>query len=406
MNIVNILVPNLPESVTEATIISWFKKPGDFLKENDTLVEIETDKVVLEIPSPFDGTLKNIIVQTGQKVTSGQIIGELIPSPKKNNVSTHYQKSKNEIFENNTIFNPSVKHFTPMIRRLISTYNLKNVHIQGTGTKGRITREDVMQYVNKNIKNTDINSIHDHKNRQEIKNNDRNRKIERVKMTSLRKKIAERLLEAKNNSASLTTFNEVNMEPILNLRREYGKLFEKKYNVKLGLMSFYVKAVIEALKAFPEINATIDQDDIIYYKYFDINIAISTPRGLIAPVLKNADLMSMSEIEQEIKILATQGRNSKLTIDQLRGGNFTITNGGIFGSLFSTPLINPPQSAILGMHTIKERPMVVKGCIKILPMMYLALTYDHRLIDGKESVGFLMRIKELLEDFNRIILNI
>ncbi|XBC37951.1 MAG: dihydrolipoyllysine-residue succinyltransferase [Buchnera aphidicola (Floraphis choui)] len=405
MNIENILVPSLPESVTEATIITWHKKPGDVLKEDDILVDIETDKIVLEIPSLCNGTLGNIIANQGQKVFSGQIIGTIVKSNIKNNLSINNLKKAENIKDNKEL-TLSKKHLSPMVRRLISIYNLKDIYIKGTGIKDRITREDIMKHVNKSTIKTDMNNTcnNEYQKKSNIKNCSRN--INRVKMSELRKKISERLLETKNNSASLTTFNEVNMESILNLRKKYGDLFTKKYNIKLGLMSFYVKAVIEALKNFPEINASIDQDDIIYYKYFDINIAISTPRGLVAPVLRNVDLMSMSEIEQEIQMLSMKARNSKLTIDHLKGGNFTITNGGIFGSLFSTPLINPPQSAILGMHSIKERPMVVDNNIKILPMMYLALTYDHRLIDGKESVGFLMKIKELLEDFNRIILGI
>ncbi|XBC44629.1 MAG: dihydrolipoyllysine-residue succinyltransferase [Buchnera aphidicola (Schlechtendalia peitan)] len=405
MNIVNILVPNLPESITEATIISWYKRPGDVLKENDILVDLETDKIVLEIPSLFNGKLESIIEEQGKKVISGQIIGSLIRSDIKNNTSIdNYDTSKN--LKKNEECVISENHFSPTVRRLISTHNLNNIYIKGTGFKGRVTREDVMQHIKFNIKNTNLDDMSNQIKEQEYKNVCVNRNVKRVKMTALRKKISERLLETKNTSASLTTFNEVNMESILNLRKKYGELFKQKYQVKLGIMSFCIKAVIEALKNFPEINASIDKDDIIYYKYFDINIAISTPRGLVAPILRNVDLMSISDIEKEIQTLAMKSKNSTLTIDHLQSGNFTITNGGIFGSLFSTPLINPPQSAILGMHTIKERAMVVQGNIKVLPMMYLALTYDHRLIDGKESVGFLLRIKELLEDFNRITLSI
>ncbi|XBC43100.1 MAG: dihydrolipoyllysine-residue succinyltransferase [Buchnera aphidicola (Meitanaphis flavogallis)] len=403
MNKINILVPELPESVNEAIVASWYKNPGDSLKENEILVDIETDKIVLEIPSLFDGILESIIVKKGQKVISGQIIGTLIKSAANNHLPISH-RSKNEIVEIQKQFTFSKNYLSPMVRRLISIHHLKNIYIQGSGIKGRITREDIMKYINKN--NVNVHNKNNYECQKILKEKHNNRNIKRIRMSELRKKISERLSTSKNNSASLTTFNEVNMESILHLRQEYGELFKKKYNVKLGLMPFYVKAVIEALKCFPEINASIDQDDIIYYKYFDINIAISTPRGLVAPVLKNVDLMSMFDIEKNIQTLALKGKNSKLTIDELQGGNFTITNGGIFGSLFSTPLINPPQSAILGIHAIKERPMVVKGSIKILPMMYLALTYDHRLIDGKESVGFLLRIKELLEDFNRITISV
>ncbi|ANF17060.1 dihydrolipoamide succinyltransferase [Buchnera aphidicola (Schlechtendalia chinensis)] len=405
MNIVNILVPNLPESVTEATIISWYKKPGDILKENDVLVDLETDKIVLEIPSLFDGILKSIIENKGKRVISGQTIGTLIKTDSKNDtLINNLNKEINLKRETKTSFFKN--HFSPSVRRLVLAHNLKNAHIQGTGVKGRVTCDDVKKHITQKNEKSISDTTYNFKNEKVKEDKYSSRSIERIKMTALRKKISEKLLKTKNNLASLTTFNEVNMESILNLRKKYGELFKKKYQVKLGLMSFCIRAVVEALKQFPKINAKIEGDDIIYYKYFDINIAISTPRGLIAPILKNVDLMSMSDIEKEIQMLALKGKNATLTIDHFKSGNFTITNGGIFGSLFSTPLINYPQSAILGIHAIKERPMVVDGSIKVLPMMYIALTYDHRLIDGQESVGFVLRIKELLEDFNRIILNI
>ncbi|WP_234919729.1 dihydrolipoyllysine-residue succinyltransferase, partial [Aeromonas veronii] len=228
----------------------------------------------------------------------------------------------------------------------------------------------------------------------------------RVPMTRLRKRIAERLLEAKNTTAMLTTFNEVNMKPIMDLRKQYGEIFEKKHGIKLGFMSFYVKAVVESLKRYPEVNAALDGDDVVYHNYFDVSIAVSTPRGLVTPVLRDCDNMSLADIEKAIKDLAGKGRDGKLTVDELTGGNFTITNGGVFGSLMSTPIINPPQSAILGMHKIQDRPMAVDGKVEILPMMYLALSYDHRLIDGRESVGFLVSVKELLEDPTRLLLDV
>ncbi|HAD38753.1 MAG TPA: dihydrolipoamide succinyltransferase, partial [Plesiomonas shigelloides] len=232
------------------------------------------------------------------------------------------------------------------------------------------------------------------------------RSEKRVPMTRLRKRIAERLLEAKNTTAMLTTFNEVNMKPIMTLRKQYGEVFEKRHGVRLGFMSFYVKAVVEALKRFPEINASIDGDDIVYHNYFDLSMAVSTPRGLVTPVLRDCDTLSLADIEKSIKVLAEKGRDGKLTVDDLTGGNFTITNGGVFGSLMSTPIINPPQSAILGMHAIKDRPMAVDGKVEILPMMYLALSYDHRLIDGRESVSFLVAVKDLLEDPTRLLLDV
>ncbi|EFH6296858.1 dihydrolipoyllysine-residue succinyltransferase, partial [Escherichia coli] len=232
------------------------------------------------------------------------------------------------------------------------------------------------------------------------------RSEKRVPMTRLRKRVAERLLEAKNSTAMLTTFNEVNMKPIMDLRKQYGEAFEKRHGIRLGFMSFYVKAVVEALKRYPEVNASIDGDDVVYHNYFDVSMAVSTPRGLVTPVLRDVDTLGMADIEKKIKELAVKGRDGKLTVEDLTGGNFTITNGGVFGSLMSTPIINPPQSAILGMHAIKDRPMAVNGQVEILPMMYLALSYDHRLIDGRESVGFLVTIKELLEDPTRLLLDV
>ncbi|XBC39527.1 MAG: dihydrolipoyllysine-residue succinyltransferase [Buchnera aphidicola (Chaetogeoica yunlongensis)] len=409
MTIINILIPDLPESVNNATIISWYKKKGEFVKEDEILIDIETDKVVLEIPSPDTGILNSILAKSGHKVSSKQVIGTLL----KKNITKNdlfLVKNTNNIKISNfsTVnFLKSIKNlYSPAVRRLICSYNLKKFNILATGIKNRLTRTDVLNYLNTIFLKKNMTEKSSNKNNNFLNQTEQNRSIKRIPMTNLRKKIAERLLETKRNTASLTTFNEVDMTCIINLRQKYGELFKKKYGIKLGLMSFYVKSVVEALKSFPEINASIDNEEIIYYNYFDISIAISTPRGLVTPVLRNVDLMSMSEIEREIKNFSEKGKNSKLTIDDLIGGNFTITNGGVFGSLFSTPLLNPPQSAILGMHIIKKRPVVVKENIKILPMMYLALSYDHRLIDGKESVGFLLKIKELLEDFNRIILNI
>lgn len=287
---------------------------------------------------------------------------------------------------------------TPAIRRLIAEHDLNPADIKGTGVGGRLTREDVEKHLAANksaapaAKAPEAPLAH--------------RSEKRVPMTRLRKRIAERLLEAKNTTAMLTTFNEVNMQPIKDLRKQYGEVFEKRHGVRLGFMSFYVKAAVEALKRYPEVNASIDGDDVVYHNYFDISIAVSTPRGLVTPVLRDVDAMSMADIEKKIKELAVKGRDGKLTVEDLSGGNFTITNGGVFGSLMSTPIINPPQSAILGMHAIKDRPMAVNGKVEILPMMYLALSYDHRLIDGSESVGFLVAIKDMLEDPTRLLLDV
>lgn len=401
-NNIDILVPNLPESVSDATVAIWHKKIGDFIKKGAILLEIETDKIMLEVPASHTGILKLILEQEGSVVIAGQKLGCLSI----NNILKNEEK-KGTCHEEN-ILNINNKNLekekennddhdillSPSIRKLIAEHNLKPENIKGSGVKGRLTRQDIEKY---------INIQKSHVDQENIKGNN---KETRVMMSRLRKKIAERLLNVTHNTAMLTTFNEVNMSPIIKLRKKYGELFEKRYKTKLGFMSFYVKSVLEGLKNFPEINASIDGEEIVYHHYFDISIAVSTPRGLITPVLRHVDTLSISDIEKNIKLLAEKGRDGKLTLEELSGGNFTITNGGIFGSLMSTPIINPPQSAILGMHTIKDRPVVLEEKIVILPMMYLALSYDHRLIDGKDAVSFLVFIKKLLEEPIRLLLNI
>jgi 2-oxoglutarate dehydrogenase E2 component (dihydrolipoamide succinyltransferase) len=291
---------------------------------------------------------------------------------------------------------------SPSVRRLLAEKGLDANGIKGTGKGGRITKEDV----EKHLKSAPAASSAASSTTEVPAVPMGERTEKRVPMTRLRKTIANRLLEAKNSTAMLTTFNEVNMKPIMDLRKQYQESFEKRHGIRLGFMSFYVKAVTEALKRFPEVNASIDGDDIVYHNYFDVSIAVSTPRGLVTPVLKDTDTLGMAGIEGGIKALALKGRDGKLSLDELQGGNFTITNGGVFGSLLSTPIINPPQSAILGMHKIQDRPMAVNGKVEILPMMYLALSYDHRIIDGKESVGFLVTVKEMLEDPTRLLLDV
>ncbi|WWP01855.1 MAG: 2-oxoglutarate dehydrogenase complex dihydrolipoyllysine-residue succinyltransferase [Candidatus Dasytiphilus stammeri] len=410
MSNVDIIVPDLPESVVDATVLTWKKKPGESFHCNEILVEIETDKVVLEVPAPADGTLSTILENEGATVISKQIIGKFKESKKivSKNLLPH---NDNPVDQGN--INPSKKTFraqveesfdalSPTVRRMISEYHLDSSTIKGTGVGGRITRRDINHYLKQNETLPKNSAMEEY----EFNDSQNKRNDKRVPMTRLRKRIAERLLETKQNTAMLTTFNEVNMKPVIDLRKRYGDQFQKIHEIKLGFMSFYVKAVVEALKRFPVINAYLDGEDIIYHDYFDISIAVSTPRGLITPVLHNADLMSMAEIEKTIKDFAVKGTEGKLTIDELTGGNFTITNGGIFGSLMSTPILNPPQSGILGMHAIKERPMAINGKLVILPMMYLALSYDHRLIDGKDSVSYLVAIRDLLEDPTRLLLEI
>lgn len=410
MSIIEILVPDLPESVADATVVNWLKKTGDSVQRDDILVEIETDKVVLEVPASAAGVLTEIRREEGATVLSRELLGlldttqtndaEANPAATRPNLSADTQQTQSEL-DNDSL--------TPSVRRLLGEHNIQATEIKGTGVGGRLTREDIDKYLSQQTveqppaasqpKSAAVNITST-----SVFQTDREQK--RVPMTRLRKRIAERLLEAKNSTAMLTTFNEVNMKPIMDLRKQYAEKFEQRHDIRLGFMSFYVKAVVEALKHYPMVNAAIDDDHIVYYNYFDISIAVSTDRGLVTPVLRNADKLSMAEIERSIKAFAIKGKQGKLSIEDLSGGNFTITNGGVFGSLLSTPIINPPQSAILGMHAIKERPMAVNGQVEILPMMYLALSYDHRQIDGKDSVGFLVMIKELLEDPIRLVIEV
>jgi 2-oxoglutarate dehydrogenase E2 component (dihydrolipoamide succinyltransferase) len=386
---IDILVPELPESVADATVATWQKQPGDFVERDEVLVEIETDKVVLEVPATASGILQEIIEDEGATVLSKQLIGKLKEG------AAPAEKAPEIVVEEAE----GVADASPSVRRLMLEQGIKSSDVKGTGKGGMITREDVDKFrESKNKADTPAQV--------DIVAAVAARSDKRVPMTRLRKRVAERLLEAKNSTAMLTTFNEVNMKPIMDLRKQYQEVFEKKHGIRLGFMSFYIKAVTEALKRYPEVNAAIDGTDIVYHNFFDISIAVSTPRGLVTPVLRDTDTLSVAEIEKGIRALAIKGRDGKLTVDEMMGGNFTVTNGGVFGSLLSTPIINPPQAAILGMHKIQERPMAIDGEVKILPMMYLALSYDHRLIDGKESVGFLVTIKELLEDPTRLLLDI
>ncbi|HBT3706138.1 TPA: 2-oxoglutarate dehydrogenase complex dihydrolipoyllysine-residue succinyltransferase [Klebsiella pneumoniae] len=408
MSSVDILVPDLPESVADATVATWHKKPGDAVVRDEVMVEIETDKVVLEVPASADGILDAVLEDEGATVLSRQILGRLREgnsagkeSSEKADAkaSTPAQRQQASLEEQNN------DALSPAIRRLLAEHNLDPAAIKGTGVGGRLTREDVEKHLAKAPAPAEAKAPAAAPAAAPAPQLG-HRSEKRVPMTRLRKRVAERLLEAKNSTAMLTTFNEVNMKPIMDLRKQYGEAFEKRHGIRLGFMSFYVKAVVEALKRYPEVNASIDGDDVVYHNYFDVSMAVSTPRGLVTPVLRDVDLLGMADIEKNIKELAVKGRDGKLTVDDLTGGNFTITNGGVFGSLMSTPIINPPQSAILGMHAIKDRPMAVNGKVEILPMMYLALSYDHRLIDGRESVGFLVAIKELLEDPTRLLLDV
>ncbi|MFQ1886291.1 2-oxoglutarate dehydrogenase complex dihydrolipoyllysine-residue succinyltransferase [Aeromonas veronii] len=393
---IEIKVPDLPESVADATIATWHKKPGDLVARDEVLVDIETDKVVLEVPAPQAGVLGDILQAEGATVLSRQLIATIKAA------AVAGEETKEKAAE--AVADDGADGLSPSVRRLIGEHDIDVAKLTGTGKGGRITKDDVEAYIKALSKPAAVAPVAAAQAAPVAALAGRSEK--RVPMTRLRKRIAERLLEAKNTTAMLTTFNEVNMKPIMDLRKQYGEIFEKKHGIKLGFMSFYVKAVVESLKRYPEVNAALDGDDVVYHNYFDVSIAVSTPRGLVTPVLRDCDNMSLADIEKAIKDLAGKGRDGKLTVDELTGGNFTITNGGVFGSLMSTPIINPPQSAILGMHKIQDRPMAVDGKVEILPMMYLALSYDHRLIDGRESVGFLVSVKELLEDPTRLLLDV
>ena len=395
---IEIKVPVLPESVADAAVATWHVSVGDSVSRDDNLVDIETDKVVLEVPCPVDGVVVEIREDEGATVLGEQVIAIIKEgasagtevtkeaAPAEAAPATEAAPAASE---------ESSDALSPSVRRLLSEHKLNSDSIKGTGVGGRLTKEDVEKYIKSAAPAAaaPVPAIGA-------------RDQKRVPMTRLRKTIAKRLLQATNDTAMLTTFNEINMKPIMDLRKQYKDVFEERHGTRLGFMSFYVKAVTEALKRFPEINASIDGDDLVYHNFFDVSIAVSTPRGLVTPVLRDTDQMSMSDIEKKIRELAIKGRDGKLTVDEMTGGNFTVTNGGVFGSLISTPIINLPQSAILGMHKIQDRPMAVDGKVEILPMMYLALSYDHRIVDGKGSVGFLVTIKELLEDPTRLLLDV
>ncbi|PKG57253.1 2-oxoglutarate dehydrogenase complex dihydrolipoyllysine-residue succinyltransferase [Shewanella sp. GutDb-MelDb] len=394
---IEIKVPVLPESVADATIATWHVQAGEQVSRDQILVDIETDKVVLEVVAPEDGQIAEFLAEEGETVLGEAVIAKFVAGAVAGQEVT---KAEAEAATPAAETEETSDALSPSVRRLIAEHNLNASAVKGTGVGGRITKEDVEAFV-KNAKAAPAPSAP-----AVVAAPLAERSEKRVPMSRLRKTIANRLLEAKNSTAMLTTFNEVNMKPIMSIRKQYQEVFEKRHGIRLGFMSFYVKAVTEALKRFPEVNASIDGDEIVYHNYFDISIAVSTPRGLVTPVLRDTDKMSLADIERNVRELALKGRDGKLTVADMTGGNFTITNGGVFGSLMSTPILNLPQSAILGMHAIKDRPMAVNGQVEILPMMYLALSYDHRIVDGRESVGYLVAIKDFLEDPTRLLLDL
>jgi 2-oxoglutarate dehydrogenase E2 component (dihydrolipoamide succinyltransferase) len=395
---IEIKTPALGESVAEASIAKIHKQVGSIVKTDEILFELETDKVTLEVNSPNSGTITSIKFKEGDNVKVGDILALLQEGLASQTTSPNSKTSSADITNNITNNSTNHTHLSPAPQKLIAENNLDSQKIDGTGKDGRITKGDVLQVLQNQIQNTQNTTS----STQAIFG----KQTERVKMSKLRQKIAERLKESQNTAAILTTFNEVDMSAIMALRSEYKDIFEKKHSAKLGFMSFFVKACIVALKEIPAINAEIDGTDIIYKNFYDIGVAVGSPQGLVVPVLRDADKLNLAQIEKGIALLGTKAKDGKLTLPDLAGATFTISNGGVYGSLMSTPIINPPQSGILGMHKIQDRAMVINGEIKIRPMMYLALSYDHRIIDGKEAVTFLVRIKELLEDPRRIVLDI
>ena len=428
-----ILVPVLGESITEATVAKWLKNKGDSVESDEPIVELETDKVNLEVPSPVDGVLSEINVNDGQVVEVGATLGvvtqgnlqttknETIQSEQKIEKSEEQKESGPELFSDNVIkleksqivnqngeqpliLNQEIKSETkviknevnqtlsPAVRKIVEENQININEIKGSGKDGRIIKGDLIQLMGATPKTSERKAKYGHE--------------ERIKMTRLRMTIAKRLKQAQETAATLTTFNEVDMSSIIQMRKEHQEDFQSRFGTKLGFMSFFVKACIVGLKSFPAINAEIDNEDIIYKNYYNISFAVGTDKGLVVPVLKNSDELSFADIEKNIKSISEKARDGKLTIEDLQGGTFTISNGGVYGSMLSTPILNTPQSGVLGMHNIIERPVVVNGEIKIRPMMYLALSYDHRIIDGKDSVSFLKCIKENLEDPRRLFLDL
>ncbi|MHB1140146.1 MAG: 2-oxoglutarate dehydrogenase complex dihydrolipoyllysine-residue succinyltransferase [Sulfuricaulis sp.] len=409
----DITVPVFPESVTEGTILTWRKQPGEPVRRDETLAEIETDKIVFEVPAPADGVLAEIKAPVGATVKSGEVLGRVDKA-----ASAAVSAPKPVAAE------PAPRAAVmPAAQRLMQEYGLDERKVAGSGKGGRILKEDVQ----KQIDATEAAAVTpapkpktkpapsapapvmpaggpEERARDGAFADLRTEK--RVPMTRLRKRIAERLVEAQHTAAILTTFNEVNMQPVMELRARHRERFEKEHGVRLGFMSFFVKAAVEALRHFPEVNASIDGDEVVYHGFYDIGIAVSSPRGLVVPVLRDADRLTMAEIEARIRDFGERAQNAQLTLEEITGGTFTITNGGVFGSLMSTPILNPPQSAILGMHKIQDRPVAENGQVVIRPMMYLALSYDHRLVDGREAVQFLVMVKELLEDPARLLLEV
>jgi len=402
---VELKVPQLGESITEAVVATWRKKVGESFAADEPLVELETDKVTVDVPAPFAGTIESITADEGATVEVGHVLGMLVEGagagtskaePAKADAGAKGEPAKAESSERT----PPV---TPTAEQLARAHGISLDGVKGTGTSGRITKDDVQREVDRKKAPAEKAEAPARAPAAPREAGDRE---ERVKMTPLRRRVAERLKEAQNTAAMLTTFNEVDMGAVMELRKTYQDRFVARHGVKLGFMSFFVRAAIEALKAFPQVNAEIDGDEVVFKHHYDIGVAVSGKRGLVVPVVRDADTMSLADLEKAIGDLGTRARNDKLSLNELSGGTFTISNGGIFGSMLSTPILNPPQTGILGMHNIVERPVARNGQVVIRPVMFLALSYDHRLVDGREAVQFLVRIKDCIEDPQRLLLDI
>lgn len=403
-----VLVPALPESVADATVLTWHKKPGDPVKKDENLVDLETDKVVLEVPAPADGQLIEVLVGEGATVTAATVLARIGAAGAAPAAPPSAPATGGPAPSQPTPAGEAV--LAPAARRLVKELDLNPAEIAGSGKGGRIHKADVVAHLDQREASAPVvdaeTAARSLATQAPALGGEAGRPEQRVAMTRLRARVAERLVQAQQTAAILTTFNEVDMQPVMDLRNKYKESFEKVHTVRMGFMSFFVKAAVEALRRFPIMNASVDGSDIIYHGYYDIGIAVSSPRGLVVPILRNCDRLSMADIEQGIAEFGRKAKEGSLSFEDLTGGTFSITNGGVFGSLLSTPILNPPQSAILGMHKIQERPMVVKGQIVARPMMYLALSYDHRIIDGRDAVQFLVTIKDMVEDPSRLLLGV
>ncbi len=403
-----VLVPALPESVADATVLAWHKKPGDLVKKDESLVDLETDKVVLEVPAPADGQLSEILVSVGEVVTASTVLGRIGAVGVAPVAGGEAAKPVAVASAPAGALPEAGAVLAPAARRLVKELDLNPADIAGSGKDGRIHKSDVVAHLDQREASrpaADADTT-PRVTQAPALSGEAGRPEQRVPMTRLRARVAERLVQAQQTAAILTTFNEVDMQPVMELRNRYKDQFEKAHGVRMGFMSFFVKGTVEALRRFPIVNVSVDGADIIYHGYYDIGIAVSSPRGLVVPILRNCDQLTMAGVEQGITDFGRKAKDGSLSFEDLTGGTFTITNGGVFGSLLSTPILNPPQSAILGMHKIQERPMVVQGQIVARPMMYLALSYDHRIIDGRDAVQFLVTIKDMLEDPSRLLLGV